>query len=65
MMCVAEVAQLGRALDSTHKVEGEAEDRVVACSNPALGTTILLWNKLIVHYFSFFEYSVMHSGLPS
>ena len=39
MMCGAEVAQPGRALDSTHKVEGEAEDRVVACSNPALGTT--------------------------
>ena len=55
MMSGAEVAQLGRALDSTHKVEGEAEDRVVACSNPALGTTMLIWNKLTIHYFSFFE----------
>ena len=35
----AEVAQPGRALDSTLFVfEGEAEDRVVAGSNPALGT---------------------------
>ncbi len=35
----AEVAQPGRALDSVINVaEGEAEDRVVACSNPALGT---------------------------
>jgi hypothetical protein len=38
----AEVAQFGRALDSTATVvEGEAEDRVVAGSSPALGTTIL------------------------
>ncbi len=36
----AEVAQPGRALDSLlHAIEGEAEDRVVAGSNPALGTT--------------------------
>ena len=36
----AEVAQPGRALDSTLFVfGGEAEDRVVAGSNPALGTT--------------------------
>ena len=35
----AEVAQFGRALDSTKTVvEGEAEDRVVAGSSPALGT---------------------------
>ena len=39
----AEVAQFGRALDSTATVvEGEAEDRVVAGSSPALGTTINL-----------------------
>jgi hypothetical protein len=42
MLNGAEVAQLGRALDSTASVvEGEAEDRVVAGSNPALGTTII------------------------
>ena len=35
----AEVAQPGRALDPLLiKREGEAEDRVVAGSNPALGT---------------------------
>jgi hypothetical protein len=35
----AEVAQPGRALDSSSlKGGGEAEDRVVAGSNPALGT---------------------------
>ena len=40
MLSGAEVAQIGRALDSTTRiVEGEAEDRVVAGSNPALGTT--------------------------
>jgi hypothetical protein len=39
LMCGAEVAQFGRALDSTRTVvEGEAEDRVVAGSSPALGT---------------------------
>ena len=39
----AEVAQFGRALDSTTSVVGgEAEDRVVAGSSPALGTTIKL-----------------------
>ena len=39
----AEVAQFGRALDSTAAVvEGEAEDRVVAGSSPALGTTLLI-----------------------
>jgi hypothetical protein len=38
----AEVAQPGRALDSLpSSSEGEAEDRVVAGSNPALGTTII------------------------
>ena len=40
MLSGAEVAQIGRALDSTTRiVEGEAEDRVVAGSSPALGTT--------------------------
>ena len=38
----AEVAQPGRALDSLLFCSGgEAEDRVVAGSNPALGTTML------------------------
>ena len=42
----AEVAQFGRALDSTAAVvEGEAEDRVVAGSSPALGTTTLSFGK--------------------
>ena len=46
MLSGAEVAQFGRALDSTtHIVEGEAEDRVVAGSSPALGTNILLQDK--------------------
>lgn len=45
MMSGAEVAQFGRALDSTKTVvEGEAEDRVVAGSSPALGTIILILN---------------------
>ena len=35
----AEVAQTGRAPDSIEFIEGEAEDRVVAGSSPALGTT--------------------------
>jgi hypothetical protein len=49
----AEVAQIGRALDSTATVvEGEAEDRVVASSSPALGTTILTWQKLKVFTFT-------------
>ncbi len=49
----AEVAQPGRALDSTLFVfEGEAEDRVVAGSNPALGTlkpnlSLFCGNRLI------------------
>ena len=39
----AEVAQPGRALDSkTFAFEGEAEDRDVAGSNPALGTFKLI-----------------------
>ena len=39
----AEVAQPGRALDSLLFCSGgEAEDRVVAGSNPALGTTMLV-----------------------
>jgi hypothetical protein len=47
MFVGAEVAQIGRALDSTiFIVEGEAEDRVVAGSSPALGTIYILWNKL-------------------
>jgi hypothetical protein len=41
----AEVAQTGRAPDSIELIEGEAEDRVVAGSSPALGTTMLFWNK--------------------
>ena len=42
----AEVAQIGRALDSTKTVvEGEAEDRVVAGSSPALGTITLSLGK--------------------
>ena len=46
MMNGAEVAQFGRALDSTIKfVEGEAEDRVVAGSSPALGTIYILRNE--------------------
>ena len=43
MFSGAEVAQIGRAPDSTTDVVGgEAEDRVVASSSPALGTTINL-----------------------
>jgi hypothetical protein len=46
MMNGAEVAQFGRALDLTAKVvEGEAEDRVVAGSSPALGTITLSFGK--------------------
>ena len=46
MLSGAEVAQIGRAPDSTIGiVGGEAEDRVVASSSPALGTTLLFWNK--------------------
>ena len=42
----AEVAQIGRALDSTKSVvEGEAEDRVVAGSSPAFGTIMLILDK--------------------
>ncbi len=37
----AEVAQTGRAPDSIELIEGEAEDRAVAGSSPALGTTML------------------------
>ena len=39
MFLDAEVAQIGRAPDSIGLIEGEAEDRVVAGSSPALGTT--------------------------
>ena len=46
MMNGAEVAQFGRALDLTaNVVEGEAEDRVVAGSSPALGTITLSFRK--------------------
>ena len=46
MMNGAEVAQFGRALDLTaNAVEGEAEDRVVAGSSPALGTITLSFRK--------------------
>jgi hypothetical protein len=46
MLSGAEVAQIGRALDSTtYIVEGEAEDRVVAGSSPALGTITLSFGK--------------------
>ena len=46
MMNGAEVAQFGRALDSTiNFVEGEAEDRVVAGSSPALGTITFSFRK--------------------
>jgi hypothetical protein len=46
MLSGAEVAQIGRALDSTtYIVEGEAEDRVVAGSSPALGTNTLSFRK--------------------
>ena len=56
MMNGAEVAQFGRALDSTiNFVEGEAEDRVVAGSSPALGTTYILWNKPATHCYSCFR----------
>jgi hypothetical protein len=43
MLSGAEVAQTGRALDpTTGLLEGEAEDRAVAGSSPALGTTKIL-----------------------
>ena len=46
MLSGAEVAQIGRALDSiTYIIEGEAEDRVVAGSSPALGTITLSFGK--------------------
>ena len=46
MLSGAEVAQIGRALDSiTYIIEGEAEDRVVAGSSPALGTIELSFQK--------------------
>ena len=45
MFMSAEVAQTGRAPDSIELIEGEAEDRVVAGSSPALGTTMLFWHK--------------------
>ena len=45
MFMSAEVAQIGRAPDSISLIEGEAEDRVVAGSSPALGTTELSFRK--------------------
>ena len=45
MFLDAEVAQIGRAPDSIGLIEGEAEDRVVAGSSPALGTTELSFRK--------------------
>ncbi len=52
----AEVAQPGRALDSVINVaEGEAEDRVVACSNPALGTNPLIFHKPATGLLSLFK----------
>ena len=46
MLSGAEVAQIGRAPDSTTAiVGGEAEDRVVASSSPARGTTELSFRK--------------------
>jgi hypothetical protein len=45
MFMSAEVAQTGRAPDSIELIEGEAEDRVVAGSSPALGTTELSFRK--------------------
>ena len=53
----AEVAQPGRALDSLLFCSGgEAEDRVVAGSNPALGTTMVFWHKPATLYFPFLKY---------
>jgi hypothetical protein len=45
MFMSAEVAQTGRAPDSIEFIEGEAEDRAVAGSSPALGTTMLFEYK--------------------
>ena len=50
---VAEVAQPGRAPDSSKFGEGEAEDRVVAGSNLALGTSMLFF--LSPRHFTFFS----------
>ena len=49
----AEVAQPGRALDPAllFVAEGEAEDRVVAGSNPALGTFVITRTLPSAHYF--------------
>ena len=59
MLSGAEVAQFGRALDSTATVvEGEAEDRVVAGSSPALGTIMLIWNKPATHCYLCFRNSL-------
>jgi hypothetical protein len=53
MLSGAEVAQIGRAPDSTATiVGGEAEDRAVASSSPALGTTMLTWQKPKVFTFT-------------
>jgi hypothetical protein len=59
MLSGAEVAQIGRAPDSTTAiVGGEAEDRVVASSSPALGTTLLIWNKSATHCYLCFRNSL-------
>ena len=51
MFMSAEVAQTGRAPDSIGLVEGEAEDRVVAGSSPARGTTgtSMTFTSLLLH----------------
>ncbi len=54
MFISAAVAQTGRASDSTGLAEGEAEDRGVAGSSPARGTTTLSFRKepvLRSHFF--------------
>jgi hypothetical protein len=58
MLSGAEVAQIGRAPDSTTGiVGGEAEDRVVASSSPALGTTLLFWNMCTNPIYYFLHYT--------
>ena len=62
MLSGAEVAQIGRAPDSTTGiVGGEAEDRAVASSSPALGTTMLTWNKLTTSAYLRFLNSLVSS----
>ena len=55
MLDCAEVAQSGEhSTQHLFVVEGEAEDRVVAGSSPALGTFYVIWNKPITNGFSVF-----------